>query len=98
MNLEDGQRKRKVWYRCQDRIMRSDSHYYTTLNYIHNNPVKHGYVSSWSDWPFSSFAWYSQTSGRDWLDDLWNLYPVLDYGAVWDDFVLEQNDDSGKTA
>jgi putative transposase len=89
MNLEDGQRGRKVWYRCQERCMRSEAHYYVTLNYVHNNPVKHGYVEKWQAWPCSSFHWYLQTYGRDWLLDLWREYPVLHYGAAWDNFVLE---------
>jgi len=69
--------------------MRSDGHFWTTINYIHNNPIKHGYVSQWQAWPFSSFHWYLQTHDRDWLLDLWKSYPVLNYGAGWDDFVLE---------
>ncbi|MBL8793509.1 MAG: transposase, partial [Planctomycetia bacterium] len=36
MNRADGCRGRKVWYRCQDRAMRSERHYYASLNYIHN--------------------------------------------------------------
>ena len=90
MNTEDAQRGRKVWYRAQDRCMRSERHFFTTLNYIHNNPVKHGYVTRWQAWPFSSFAWYLQTHGRDWLRDLWQEYPVRNYGAAWDNFVLEE--------
>ena len=46
-NQEDNCRGRKVWYRCQDRCMRSEAHFYTSLNYVHNNPVKHGYVDKW---------------------------------------------------
>jgi putative transposase len=89
MNRQDGQRGRQVWYRCQDRCMRSEAHFYTTLNYIHNNPVKYGYVSKWQAWPFSSFHWYLQTHGRDWLIYLWKHYPVLNYGEAWDTFALE---------
>ena len=37
MNREDGTTGRTVWHRCQDRFMRSDGHYYTSLNYIHHN-------------------------------------------------------------
>jgi putative transposase len=48
INGEDNMRGRKVWHRFQDRCMRSDRHFYTSLNYIHNNPVKHGYVIKWS--------------------------------------------------
>jgi putative transposase len=33
-NLEDETPGRKVWYRYADRAIRSERHYYTTLNYI----------------------------------------------------------------
>lgn len=64
--------------------MRSDRHFYTTINYIHNNPVKHGYVDKWSEWPYSTFHWYLEKKGRAWLVDLWREYPVLNYGEKWD--------------
>ena len=64
--------------------MRSERHYFTTLNYIHNNPVKHGYVDKWGDWAYSSFHWYLENKGRDWLIELWREYPVLNYGDKWD--------------
>jgi putative transposase len=51
INQEDGARGRRVWYRCQDRCMRSEAHYHTTLNYLHpesvnfvTNKVKKGLV------------------------------------------------------
>ena len=28
------------------------------MEYIHWNPVKHGYVARVMDWPYSSFHWY----------------------------------------
>ncbi|NQU20959.1 MAG: transposase [Candidatus Nealsonbacteria bacterium] len=84
MNRDDDTRGRQVWHRFQDRCMRSEGHYHTTLNYIHNNPRKHGYVEKWQDWPFSSVHWYLATKGRDWLRDLWLSHPVFDYGEKWD--------------
>jgi putative transposase len=84
MNREDDARKRRVWYRCEDRCMRSEGHYYTTLNYIHNNPIKHGYTKKWTEWPFSSVHWYLGTKGRAWLVNVWQSYPVLNYGDKWD--------------
>jgi putative transposase len=84
MNRKDDASGRRVWYRSQDRCMRSEAHYFTTLNYIHNNPVKHGYVRKWTDWPYSSVHWYLETKGRDWLTDVWRNYPVLNYGEKWD--------------
>jgi len=59
-NLEENVTKRKVWYRWCDRAIRSERHYYTTLNYIHYNPVKHSLVQSPYDWIESSVHWYLQ--------------------------------------
>ena len=83
-NGADDTRGRKVWYRYSDRAMRSERHYYTTLNYVHYNPVKHGLVTSPYDWPWSSVHWYLEHNGREWLRDLWRRYPIRDYGKSWD--------------
>jgi putative transposase len=84
-NRQDAEPGRKVWYRYSDRAMRSERHYYTTLNYVHYNAVKHGLVSSPYDWPFTSVHWYLEHKGREWLRDLWQRYPIRDYGKQWDD-------------
>ena len=84
-NLQDDALGRKVWYRFADRAIRSERHYYTTLNYIHYNPVKHGWAKSPYDWKESSIHWYLVYKGREWLRDLWVRYPVRDYGFGWDD-------------
>ena len=84
-NREDGRSGRKVWYRFTDRAMRSEAHYYTTLNYIHYNPVKHKWAASPYEWSESSVHWYLEHHGRDWLRDVWRTHPVRDYGQEWDD-------------
>jgi putative transposase len=84
-NLEDGATGgRTVWYSYSDRAIRSERHYYTTLNYIHNNPVKHLWVKSPYDYEQSSIHWYLKYYGREWLRHLWTQYPVRDYGHAWD--------------
>jgi putative transposase len=85
-NREDGTPKRKVWHRFSDRGIRSEGHYYATLNYIHANPVKHGYVEHASDWPWSSLHEYIEEYGRDMLLKWWRNYPIGDYGKGWDDW------------
>jgi len=84
-NAEDGTPGRRVWYRYTDRAIRSEPHTYTTLNYIHFNPVKHGVAPSPYDWIWSSVHWYLDTFGRDYLRDCWRMYPLHDYGKGWDD-------------
>lgn len=83
-NREDGVSGRKVWYRFADRAIRSERHYFTTLNYIHYNPVKHGLVDSPYAWAESSVHWYLEHEGKEWLQDMWRKYPIRDYGKGWD--------------
>ena len=40
-----------------DRFIRNDTHYWNTVRYIENNPVKARLCKEPSDWPFSS-AWF----------------------------------------
>lgn len=83
-NKEEKQLGRKVWYRCFDREMRSERHFYASLNYIHHNPVHHGYVKKWTDWPWSSASLFLEQVGREEAERIWRAYPLLDYGKKWD--------------
>lgn len=83
-NLEDQRVGRKVWYRYTDRMIRSERHFYATINYIHYNPVKHGWASRADEWVCSSIWAYLETKGRDWLVDIWRRHPLKDYGKGWD--------------
>ncbi|NEO83064.1 MAG: transposase [Spirulina sp. SIO3F2] len=85
-NVADQTVGRTVWFAYSDRAIRSERHYYTTLNYIHYNPVKHGWANSPYDWAYSSVHWYLEEEGRAWLRDSWVRYPVKEYGKDWDDF------------
>jgi putative transposase len=84
-NLEENAVGRTVWHRCADRAMRSSRHFWATVNYIHHNPVHHGYVQHWSDWPYSSATGFLEQVGRDRAVSIWREYPVLDYGKGWDE-------------
>ena len=84
LNRREGTSKRKVWHLFTDRQIRSERHYYTTLNYIHYNPTKHSYVQTPLSWACSSLHWYQASFGIDWVRDLWQSYPVRNYGKGWD--------------
>jgi Transposase and inactivated derivatives len=84
-NGDDNFRGRKVWFRAIERSMRSERHFYASLNYVHHNPVKHGYAKNWREWPYSSAAEYLDNIGRTRAAEVWQKYPVLDYGKDWDD-------------
>ncbi len=84
-NEEDSFVGRKCWHAVSDRRIRNINHYYATLNYIHHNPVKHGYVEKWEEWPYSSAKDYLKEMGREKALVIWRNYPLLDYGKGWDD-------------
>ena len=52
--LQKGERgiwQRRFW----EHVIRDEGDYERHVDYIHYNPVKHGYVTRVADWPYSSF-------------------------------------------
>ena len=70
--------------RAADREIRGEAHRWATINYIHHNPVHHGYARQWQDWPWSSARGFLAAVGYDAALRLWRAYPLRDYGAKWD--------------
>jgi putative transposase len=67
-NLQDNlTEKRRGWYKFSDRLMRSEKQLNQTFNYIHYNPIKHGYTEDINEWAWPSFKLYEENRGRDWL-------------------------------
>jgi len=59
--------------RFDDIVIKSEKQFRIKLDYIHNNPVKSGFVISPTDWRFSSAG--------DWLDMQPGLIPIdKEYG------------------
>lgn len=84
-NSLDNAGGRQVWYSYWDTCIRTEADYWTRFNYIHNNPVKHGYVRHHADWKYSSYHCYLRERGEEWIADCWRQYPVIDY-MQGDDF------------
>ena len=84
-NGEENTRGRQVFHGATERYMRSERHLFATVNYIHHNPVHHGYVKHWTEWPWSSATDYLEQVGQEEALQLWHAYPILDYGKGWDD-------------
>jgi len=85
-NGEDGRRGRKCWFNAFERYIRSERHFWASLNYVHNNAVHHGYVDKWKDWPWSSAEDFLAQHGREETLRIWLEYPLLNYGKKWDVF------------
>ncbi len=87
-NGEEDARGRQVFFRAVERAMRSDRHFWATMNYVHHNPVHHGYVERWTDWPWSSATEFLAQTDPDEAKRIWREYPLDDYGQGWDDSTL----------
>ncbi|MFZ2653898.1 MAG: hypothetical protein WAX69_03210 [Victivallales bacterium] len=84
-NREDTCPGRKVWHRFSDRHIRSEAHYWAAVNYIHKNPVKHGYTAEHSDWKTSSFNIFQEKVGKEKMSLILQNFPVDKMGNGWDD-------------
>jgi putative transposase len=54
--------ERGIWQRRYwEHVIRDEADYRAHLDYIHYNPVKHGWVKQVKDWPYSTFhRWVEQ--------------------------------------
>ncbi|MHB8524458.1 MAG: REP-associated tyrosine transposase [Limisphaerales bacterium] len=84
-NKEENARGRQVWHAASDRFMRGERHFWATMNYIHHNPVRHGYVEHWQEWPYSSAREFLIGLSREEAARIWRDYPLEDYGKGWDE-------------
>ncbi|MEJ5384657.1 MAG: transposase [Fimbriimonadales bacterium] len=58
VNSMDEAHRRKVWYEYWDTCLTYEKSYLARLNYVNNNPVRHGLVKQAEDYPFCSAAWF----------------------------------------
>jgi putative transposase len=79
INLDENLPARQIWQNYWDICIRTESDLWARFNYIHLNPVKHGYVQEPREWPFSSYQHYLQTKGVEWLADCLARHPVVEF-------------------
>ncbi|MGY4109718.1 REP-associated tyrosine transposase, partial [Aeromonas encheleia] len=69
-------RERGIWQRRYwEHLIRDDLDLQAHVNYIHFNPVKHGYCIKPVDWPYSSIHLYIR---RGWIKSDWAVDINLD--------------------
>ncbi len=84
-NREDMAKGRKVWCNVVESAIKSERHFWATMNYIHHNPVKHGYVKTWTEWPYSTAKDYLERVGREQALETWKEYDISEMGKEWDE-------------
>jgi putative transposase len=73
-------RERGIWQRrFWEHVIRDEEDFSRHVDYIHYNPVKHGYVKSVAEWPYSSFHRHVE----------WGVYPADWAGAGVADLEVE---------
>ncbi len=82
VKLTDSQNK--IWHNYWDKCLTFESSYYTRLNYIWYNPVKHGYVNEPQDWKFGSY-YNRHKNETEYVTKLKTRYP-FDELKIEDDF------------
>ena len=60
INRLDGKPKRKVWHNFWDTKLTYEKSYLTRLNYVHQNPVKHGLVHVANQYKWCSARWFER--------------------------------------
>jgi putative transposase len=61
-NRFDSTSERRVWHNYWDTKLTYEKSYFARLNYVHQNPVKHGLVLVANQYPWCSAAWLEHTA------------------------------------
>ena len=84
LNKSENISGRKIWYQYFDRIIRSEKDFWTRFNYIHNNPIKHGYIKNPDKLPeykFSSYNYWLKKNGKEWMASCFAQHPIIDFSC-----------------
>ncbi|MCK4427268.1 MAG: transposase, partial [candidate division Zixibacteria bacterium] len=86
LNSLENKRGRQIWWNYWDRCIRNEQTFYKRFNYIHHNPVKHGYVEKCEDYEFSSYNYYLKKLGEDYMKSIFAQYSIIDFTDKNDKF------------
>jgi putative transposase len=73
INEQDGTPKRKVWFQYWESHITFHRSYLARLNYVYQNPVKHGIVRVASDYPWCSAGWFERKANRAFFRTVMNF-------------------------
>jgi len=88
-NHAENRRGRKIWQNYWDRCIRSEKDFWIHMNYIHHNPVKHGQTTRMVDYEFSSYKYWLEKKGEDWMASIFQQYPIVDFSDSADGDVIK---------
>jgi putative transposase len=83
-NRRDGTPGRQVWFSYYPVKLTYERSYLARLNYVRQNPVRHGVVLEATQYPYCSAAWFEQNADWAWYQTV-TSFPI-DNVHVEDDF------------
>lgn len=86
VNRIENKRGRRIWQNYWDWCIRSENDFWRHFNYIHHNPVKHGYVKQMGEYDYSSYRYWLDKKGSDWMASCFEQYPIIDFSVEMDEF------------
>jgi putative transposase len=89
INLLDDTPGRKNWHNYRETKLTHQQSYLARLNYVHQNPVKHGLIPVANLYPWCSAAWFERTASTAMVKSIYRF--KTDRVNVDDDF--EPDDD-----
>jgi putative transposase len=84
INRLDKTPARKVWHNYRETKLTYQKAYLARLNYVHQNPVKHGLVRVANQYPWCSAGWFERTASAAKVRSIYRF--KIDQMAVADDF------------
>jgi putative transposase len=86
INRLDGTPGRQVWHNYWDTRLTYQRSYLARLNYVHQNPCKHGLVAVANQYPWCSAGWFERTASQAKVKSIYRFN--TDQVRVSDDFEL----------
>ncbi|MFQ6083573.1 MAG: transposase [Candidatus Aminicenantia bacterium] len=86
LNKLENKKGRQIWWNYWDNCIRNEETFYKRFNYIHHNPVKHNHSKNLEDYKFSSYNFYINKFGSEYINSIWERYPIIDFSDEQDDF------------
>ena len=84
INKLDSREGRQVWFNFRDTRLTYQRSYLARLNYVHQNPVRHGLVLVANQYPWCSAAWFERTASPAIVKSIYRF--KIDQVQVEDDF------------
>ncbi len=84
LNKQDGTPGRQCWFQYFDTQLTFEKSYLARLNYVHNNPVRHGLVSDARSYKWCSAQWFFLRADKPFYETVSSF--KIDQVNVWDDF------------